>query len=90
VQVVSVTRTGFADDRYDRLRPGQPRADVERLLPAHDIGRTPKVLTTPPEPAGATCEYYSAGTSLVDLDPGYYQLCFAGDELVSKARLAPG
>jgi hypothetical protein len=88
VQVVTMARTGIADDRYDRLRPGQSRADVE--LPPHDIGHPPKILTTPPEPAGATCEYYSAGASLLGPDPGFYQLCFAGDVLVSKRRLAQG
>ncbi|MBE8519434.1 hypothetical protein ILP97_18295 [Amycolatopsis sp. H6(2020)] len=84
---LTVTRTGLADDRYDELRPGQPRADVERLLPPHDIGRAPKVAAPPSPPPGAVCVYYQAGDGLLDLGTDVYQLCFAHDVLVSKNRL---
>ncbi|ANZ41442.1 hypothetical protein BBK82_41290 [Lentzea guizhouensis] len=87
VQAFSVARSGLADDRYGKLRPGQPRADVERLLPPHDIGRAPKVIATPPRPAGANCVYYQVGDSLLDVGSDVYELCFADDVLVSKDRL---
>lgn len=86
-QVLLVARTGLADARYDDLRPGQSRADVERLLPPHDIGRVPQVVAVPPQPPDATCAYYLAGDGLFDSGPQVYQLCFAGDVLVSKAQL---
>jgi signal transduction histidine kinase len=86
---LTVTRTGLADDRYGELRPGQPRADVERLLPPQDIGRAPKVIAPPAPPPGAECVYYQAGNGLLDLGTDVYQLCFADDVLVSKNRLEP-
>lgn len=87
VQALTMTRTGLADERYAELRPGQSRAQVERLLPAHDIGQPPAVFGPPPQPPGTTCVYYQAGTGVTNIDPDLYQLCFAGDVLVSKTRL---
>lgn len=84
---VTATQSGLADDRYGALRPGQARADIERLLPAHDIGRTPNVIAPPARPAGATCVYYQAGDGLLDVGPDVYQLCFVNDVLVAKNRL---
>jgi signal transduction histidine kinase len=87
MQALTVTRTGLADDQYEKLRPGQPRADIERLLPSHDIGRAPRVISAPPLPADASCVYYQAGNGLLDLGSEVYQLCFVDDVLVSKDRL---
>ncbi|WP_433260696.1 sensor histidine kinase [Actinosynnema sp. CS-041913] len=87
VQQLTATRTGLADDRYEELRPGRARADIERLLPPHDIGRTPRVIEAPPRPADASCVYYQAGDGLLDVGPDVYQLCFVAGVLVSKARL---
>jgi signal transduction histidine kinase len=84
---LTVTRTGLADDRYDELRLGQPRAEVERLLPAHDAGRAPRVIAPPARPPGAACVYYQAGDGLLDVGPDVYQLCFVDDVLISKNRL---
>lgn len=86
-QVLTVTRAGLPDERYDAVRPGQSRTDIEQLLPPHDIGRVPRIVTTPPRPAGTTCVYYFAGDGLFDSGPDVYQLCFAAGVLVSKARL---
>jgi signal transduction histidine kinase len=87
VHGLAVARTGLADDRYDELRLGLPRPRLEPLLPSHDVGEVPSVLAEPPRPAGATCVYYQAGTSLIRLDPDFYRLCFADGVLVSKHRL---
>ncbi|MFD9702494.1 sensor histidine kinase [Lentzea sp. NPDC059081] len=87
MQALSAARSGLADDRFGTLRPGQPRADVERLLPPRDIGRAPRVIATPPQPADADCVYYQAGDGLVDIGSDVYQLCFADQVLVSKNRL---
>lgn len=86
-QVLTVTRAGLPDERYNAVQPGQSRAAVEQLLPPHDIGRVPRIVTMPPRPAGTTCRYYFAGDGLFDGGPDVYQLCFAGGVLVSKARL---
>ncbi|OLF19115.1 sensor histidine kinase [Actinophytocola xanthii] len=87
VQLVTGTRTGLPPDRFQALHPGQPRSEVERLLPPQDIGREPRVVATPPHPTGATCRYYHVGDGLFDLGPDVYQLCFAEDVLVSTSRL---
>ncbi|PRY41349.1 signal transduction histidine kinase [Umezawaea tangerina] len=87
LQVVTVTRTGLADDRFADLRSGLTRADVDRLLPPDDLGPAPRVLATPPRPEDASCVYYLAGDNLLDLDPDAYQLCFVDDVLVAKNRL---
>jgi hypothetical protein len=87
VHVLTVARTGLADDRYNELRPGLPRAQIEPLLPARDLRERPLVLAEPPRPAGATCVYYQAGTSLIRFDPDVYRICFADDVLVSRDRL---
>lgn len=87
VQLVTVSRTGLAHDRYDALRPGQPLADIAELLPPHDIGREPRLVAAPPRPAGATCLHYQAGDGVLDLGPEVYRLCFVDDVLVSKNRL---
>jgi hypothetical protein len=86
-QVLTVMQTGLPDDRYDALRLGQPRAEIEPLLPSRRVGEVPTMLAEQPRPAGARCVYYYAGTSLVELDPDLYRLCFADDVLVSKDRL---
>ena len=85
VQVLTVRRTGLANYQFDQLRLGQPRAEVERMVPVQDLGPAPRVVTPPPQPVGATCEYYQAGTGL-GLGAQIFQLCFAGDVLVSKTR----
>jgi signal transduction histidine kinase len=87
VQAVTVLRTGLAPERYQELRIGAPRAEVEPLLPAHELDEAPAVLTGPPPPAGASCVYYQAGDRLTDIDPDIYRLCFADDVLVSKHYL---
>jgi hypothetical protein len=86
-QVSTVTRTGLAENRYEQLRPGQSRADIEHLLPSHGIEGAPRVIAAPSAPAGAACLYYQAGDGLMDLGTDVYQLCFVDDVLVSKNRL---
>jgi signal transduction histidine kinase len=87
VQILTGTRTGLPPERYEALLPGQPRTEVERQLPPHDIGREPEIIATPPRPADATCRYYHVGDGLFDLSPDVYQLCFADGTLVAKDRL---
>jgi hypothetical protein len=87
VQVLTGVRTGLPAERYDEIRPGQTRADVERLLPPHDLGREPRIVATPQHPAGTACVYYVVGNGLFEGGADVYQLCFAGDVLVSKNRL---
>jgi signal transduction histidine kinase len=85
VQLLAVTRTGLATDRYDQLWLGQPLTQIKPLLPTRDIGKAPEVIAEPSQPAGAACRYYLAGTDLLASD--LYRLCFADGRLVSKHHL---
>ncbi|WP_132117418.1 sensor histidine kinase [Actinocrispum wychmicini] len=87
IEILSLTRTGLATDRYDQLRPGQRRVDVERLLPPHAVDRPRSVRAEPPQPAGAACVYYHAGDGPLTVSEDLYQLCFVDGVLVSKDRL---
>lgn len=72
---------------FAALRVGQPRADVQRVLPRWD-DIDPAPARFPPAPSGAECEYFRAhGNLLVPADN--YRLCFAGGRLVSKHTVAP-
>ncbi|MFB9688528.1 sensor histidine kinase [Amycolatopsis plumensis] len=76
---------------YDRLRIGQPRAEVAPQLPDNQRVARP-VRGEPPLPAvpGAVCEYYGTGRSWLDNDYAAYRLCFADGRLVAKDRFAEG
>ncbi|WP_328444526.1 sensor histidine kinase [Amycolatopsis sp. NBC_00438] len=76
---------------YDRLRLGQPRAEVTPLLPGNQRGARPTRGEPPLPPVpGAACEYYGTGRSFMDNDYAAYRLCFADGKLVSKDNFAEG
>jgi hypothetical protein len=71
------------DDAYARMRVGQSRDALAETLPERQTARRPE--REPPAPAGAVCEYYGAGGSLL---PGsVYRLCFRDGHLVAKDRI---
>ncbi len=76
---------------YERLRIGQPRAEVTPQLPENQRIARP-VRGEPPRPAvaGIACEYYGTGRSWLDNDYAAYRLCFADGKLVAKDRFAEG
>ncbi|UOX86053.1 histidine kinase [Amycolatopsis sp. FBCC-B4732] len=66
---------------YQRLRIGQPRAEL--TLPERQRSARPTRGEPPPVP-GTACEYYGAGRSWLNDDYAAYRLCFAEGNLVSK------
>jgi signal transduction histidine kinase len=76
---------------YERLRIGQPRAEVAPQLPERERSARP-VRDEPPLPAvpGVACEYYGTGRSWLNNDYAAYRLCFADGKLVAKDRFAEG
>jgi hypothetical protein len=90
VQKLTLTDTGLPAEQFSQLRLGAPRAQIEPLLPSRDVREPPRVLVEPPQPSGASCVYYEAGSGLFDLDADLYQLCFVDDVLVSKDLLERG
>ncbi|MBQ1052053.1 sensor histidine kinase [Micromonospora sp. C51] len=84
VYTATVATTSLSPDDFARLQVGQTRAEMAARLPAHRIASAPPVLTQPPAPTGARCEYYRASQRLIDLSENMYRLCFTDDVLVSK------
>jgi signal transduction histidine kinase len=83
---VTVSRTGLADDRYHALFLGEPEQRVRAELPPRTADTPMRLITETPPPPGSACEYYHAGSSLADVAPQVYRLCFAGGVLVAKNR----
>jgi signal transduction histidine kinase len=63
---------------YDRMRIGQPRADLSGL-PRRQVGDP---SPAPPVPPGASCEYYTDGN--FPLARPTYRLCFTEGRLATK------
>ncbi|MEU9201999.1 histidine kinase [Streptomyces sp. NPDC048332] len=73
---------------YARLRVGQERASVARLLPERETRQRP--VAGEPEGPGVTCEYYAMTADRFDDRSGdAYRLCFRDGALLSKEALAP-
>ncbi len=73
---------------YARLRVGQARSEVERVLPDRQTSHRP--LTAAPTGDGTTCEYYAMTADRFDDRSGdAYRLCFRRDTLVSLDALTP-
>ncbi|MEU8526998.1 histidine kinase [Streptomyces sp. NPDC048629] len=87
-EMLSASRSVLDPRDYARLRVGQDRSEVERVLPDRQAIHRPPV--TEPQGRGMTCEYYAMTTDRFDDRSGdVYQLCFQGDTLVSLDALTP-
>lgn len=82
----SVT-TSLPPADYARMRIGEQRADLESVLPSRRIKKPPPVVTEPAVPQDATCEYYRASDSPLQVTDTMYRLCFKDNELVAKDTL---
>nr|WSW71431.1 histidine kinase [Streptomyces sp. NBC_00995] len=73
---------------YARLRVGQERSSVTRLLPERETRQRP--VAGEPKGAGTTCVYYAMTADRFDDRSGdAYRLCFRDGRLLSKEALAP-
>lgn len=72
---------------FARLRVGEPRAEVERVLPDQAASDPPVERAPTPPPEGADCAYYRASGELFTAVP-YFRICFGfgkgGARLVDK------
>ncbi|MEU0373164.1 histidine kinase [Streptomyces sp. NPDC006283] len=80
-RMYSETRTVMDREQYDRIRVGDPRADVLTRLPRLSLDGAPAGVDPEPPDAG-DCEYYRALTH--ESSPAY-RLCFKDGRLASKA-----
>ncbi|MFJ9673872.1 sensor histidine kinase [Streptomyces sp. NPDC101221] len=71
----------LSEEDFAGLRVGQPTAEVDQVLPDHDMSDPPSEEL--PVPPGASCSYYRSSDALfVRVD--VYRLCFAQGHLVAK------
>ncbi|MFJ7626638.1 sensor histidine kinase [Streptomyces sp. NPDC097595] len=74
---------------FARLRVGQDRASVERVLPARETTQRP--VAGEPQGPGVGCAYYAMTADRFDDRSGdAYRLCFRDGRLMSKEALTPG
>ncbi|MFC9248500.1 sensor histidine kinase [Streptomyces sp. NPDC057136] len=93
-EMLSASRSVLDPRDYARLRVGQDRSEVERVLPDHQTTPPPGPVEPPapaePKERGMTCEYYAMTADRFDDRSGdAYRLCFQGDVLVSLDALTP-
>ncbi|MEU8776618.1 histidine kinase [Streptomyces sp. NPDC048606] len=79
--------TSLDPEDYARIQPGRQRTELATLLPERSISKPPPILSEPPVPPGAACEYYRTGGSLLRISDRMYRLCFKDDLLVAKDML---
>ncbi|MER5553493.1 histidine kinase [Streptomyces sp. NPDC002793] len=86
--IVSAARSTLDPGDYARLRVGQDRAEVQRVLPERQSVHRPPGGERP-EGRGVTCEYYAVTADRFDRRSGdVYRLCFHEDTLVSLDALS--
>ncbi|MGW2283811.1 sensor histidine kinase [Streptomyces phaeochromogenes] len=87
-ETLSASRSVLDPGDYARLRVGQDRIEVERVLPDRQTDHRPSAAE--PRGPGMTCEYYAMTADRFDDRSGdAYRLCFQQDTLVSLAALTP-
>ncbi|MEV8225056.1 histidine kinase [Streptomyces sp. NPDC079167] len=85
--MVAAARSTLDPGDYARLRVGQDRAEVRRVLPDRQSVHRPSGGERP-EGRGVTCEYYAMTADRFDSRSGdAYRLCFRDDTLVSLDAL---
>ncbi|MFJ8859729.1 sensor histidine kinase [Streptomyces sp. NPDC102451] len=86
--MVAAARSTLDPGDYARLRVGQDRAEVRRVLPDRQSVHRPTGGERP-EGRGVTCEYYAMTADRFDSRSGdAYRLCFRDDTLISLDALA--
>lgn len=85
-ETLSASRSVLDPGDYARLRVGQDRAEVERLLPDRQTSHRP--VTAEPRGHGTTCEYYAMTADRFDDRSGdAYRICFRENTVVSLDAL---
>ncbi|MFE9700955.1 sensor histidine kinase [Streptomyces sp. NPDC006270] len=82
-ETVAASRSVLDPRDYARLRVGQDRSDVRKVLP--DRQAVVRPAGSDPEERGMTCEFYAMTADRFDDRSGdAYRLCFRDGELVSR------
>ncbi|MDT9680739.1 histidine kinase [Streptomyces sp. TRM76323] len=87
-EAATATQAVLEPGAYARLRIGQDRTEVARLLPERQLVSRPAVPE--PEGEGIACEYYAITADHFDDRSGdAYRLCFRGGALWSRDVVTP-
>ncbi|MFD7405087.1 sensor histidine kinase [Streptomyces sp. NPDC059866] len=87
-EMLSASQSVLEPGDYARLRVGQDRSEVKRLLPNRQTSHRP--LAPEPRGHGTTCEYYAMTADRFDDRSGdVYRICFRDNTLVSLDALTP-
>ncbi|TDC60560.1 sensor histidine kinase [Micromonospora sp. KC207] len=87
-ETLSASQAVLDPGDYARLRIGQDRSEVERVLPRRQTRYRPSAAE--PTEDGVTCEYYAMTADRFDDRSGdAYRLCFRDNVLVSRDTVTP-
>ncbi|WP_426501372.1 sensor histidine kinase [Streptomyces sp. D54] len=87
-ETVAASRSVLDPRDYARLRVGQDRSDIRKVLPDRQSVERP--TGAGPEERGVTCEFYAMTADRFDDRSGdAYRLCFRDGRLVSRDALTP-
>ncbi|NDZ59453.1 sensor histidine kinase, partial [Streptomyces anulatus] len=87
-ETVAASRSVLDPGDYARLRVGQDRSDIRKVLPDRQAVERP--AGAGPEERGVTCEFYAMTADRFDDRSGdAYRLCFRDGRLVSRDALTP-
>ncbi|UZI31175.1 sensor histidine kinase [Streptomyces sp. VB1] len=87
-ETVAASRSVLDPRDYARLRVGQDRADIRKVLPDRQSVERP--AGAGPEERGVTCEFYAMTADRFDDRSGdAYRLCFRDGRLVFRDALTP-
>jgi hypothetical protein len=82
---ITVARSGMDPATFERLRIGQQRSALDRILPVAHITTAPPTFAEPRRPTGAMCEFFRPTTNpFVMGADSLFRLCFVDHALVSK------
>ncbi|MFJ9113164.1 sensor histidine kinase [Streptomyces sp. NPDC102283] len=88
-ETVAASRSVLDPRDYARLRVGQDRSDLRKVLPDRQSVERP-TSDAGPEERGVTCEFYAMTADRFDDRSGdVYRLCFRDGRLVSRDALTP-
>ncbi|MEU8813201.1 histidine kinase [Actinoplanes sp. NPDC048796] len=87
-ETLSAAQSVLDPGDYARLRVGQDRSEVERVLPRRQTRYRP--VTAEPAGEGLTCQYYAVTADRFDDRSGdVYRLCFRDGVLASRDTVTP-
>lgn len=87
-ETVAASRSVLDPGDYARLRVGQDRSEIQKVLPDRQSVERPAGAV--PEERGVTCEFYAMTADRFDDRSGdAYRLCFRDGRLVSRDALTP-